>query len=209
MFHEEIKSATDAAHREAETSEFIQRLMAGDLNQSSYLSYLHALYPIYLQMENLLKKRKASPLLQHFDHRALDRSESIARDIAYLEETLGLVANPTLTSVTAYLNRLTDGISDARLLAHHYLRYLGDLSGGQAIARLVQRHYQLPADGLNFYDFSLIGDNVFYKNRYRDLLNLVPFTEFDKREFLDEATILYKLTRDIFEELDSKEALLS
>ena len=40
-----------------------------------------------------------------------------------------------------------------RFLAHHYTRYLGDLSGGQAIAALVARHYARHREQLGFYRF--------------------------------------------------------
>jgi heme oxygenase len=126
----------------------------------------------------------------------------IAADISYLEDALGDTKNlTTLPSVRKYLDSLHDEITTTRLTAHHYIRYLGDLSGGQAIARLVARHYQIPAEALNFYNFEDIGDVVFYKKRYRDFLNLIALNEEQQEEFLSEVELLYALNRELFMDL--------
>lgn len=199
-FHAQIKDATDQAHREAEEAPFIEDLMAGRLSQMAYLDYLIALQPIYLTMESLLFQRSDSALLEHFDHRSLDRSQKLTSDISHLstDKAEATVFSP---AVTTYLQRLNSEMSDAALLAHHYIRYLGDLSGGQAISRLVSRHYSISQSGLNFYNFDNIGDVVFYKKRYRDLLNLVSLSEEEKSDFLNEVRELYALSKSIFVEL--------
>ena len=201
-FHDQIKASSDAAHAEAENAPFISSLMAGSLTQVSYRDYLAAFLPIYKAMESLLHERNESQILGYFNHKALDRSEYIAHDLATLNAILGSEFDGTsLHSVKNYLQRLGSEISDARLLAHHYIRYLGDLSGGQAISKLVSRHYSISDDALTFYNFTNIGDAVYYKKRYRDLLNLAPLTSEEKSEFLDEVTHLYRLSTDIFIEL--------
>jgi heme oxygenase len=201
-FHAQIKLRSDSAHRQAEEAPFIAALMGGELSTSAYLDYLKALAPIYLRMEELFTARGAEEPLSYFDHRALDRSQMIAADISYLEDALGDTKNlTTLPSVRKYLDSLHDEITTTRLTAHHYIRYLGDLSGGQAIARLVARHYQIPAEALNFYNFEDIGDVVFYKKRYRDFLNLIALNEEQQEEFLSEVELLYALNRELFMDL--------
>lgn len=201
-FHDQIKTRTDAAHSEAESAPFISALMGGQLNPRAYHDYLAAFLPIYRRMESLLQARSDSIFLSYFNHRALDRSQLIENDIAHLGSMIeSTVKGEDFTSVQSYLARLSDQLSDARLAAHHYIRYLGDLSGGQAISKLVSRHYVIPPEALSFYDFSSIGDIVFYKKRYRDLLNLAPISVEEKDEFLDEVTNLYRLSTDIFIDL--------
>jgi heme oxygenase len=201
-FHAQIKDRTDQAHQAAEEAPFIASLMGGSLTPAAYLDYLKALAPIYLRMEELLHRHASLSPLSYFDHRALDRAAHIEADINYLEKHLtDRHQFQPLLSTERYLGLLSDNISPARLSAHHYIRYLGDLSGGQAIARLVSRHYLIPKEALNFYNFDTIGDVVFYKKRYRDFLNLIPFTEIEIKEFLDEVETLYSLSRDIFLEL--------
>src|SRR5699024_8513215 len=52
-------------------------------------------------------------------------------------------------------------------IAHHYTRYLGDLSGGQAIRTLMRRHYGLPKTSLTMWDFTEAGKTKPYKEAYR------------------------------------------
>jgi heme oxygenase len=201
-FHAQIKLRSDGAHREAEEAPFIAELMGGALSAVAYLDYLRALAPIYLRMEELFIAHGGEEPLSYFDHRALDRAQHIAADIAYLEGQSGDVEDLSeLSSVDTYLKTLNQEISPIRLTAHHYIRYLGDLSGGQAIARLVSRHYQIPAEALNFYNFDDIGDIVFYKKRYRDFLNLISLKSEEREEFLQEVELLYQLNRELFVDL--------
>jgi heme oxygenase len=201
-FHAHIKARTELAHQAAEEAPFIAHLMGGSLTRAAYLDYLRALAPIYRRMEELFRLNATSSPLSYLDHRALDRTALIEADIDYLEKTVpALDPEPALESVAKYLHQLHEKISPVRLSAHHYIRYLGDLSGGQAIARLVSRHYEIASEGLNFYNFEGIGDIVFYKKRYRDFLNLIPLAQSESDEFLDEVESLYSLTRDIFVEL--------
>lgn len=201
-FHAQIKLRTNQAHQAAEEAPFIAELMGGGLGPLAYLDYLRALAPIYLRMESLFLANSEKEPLSYLDHRALDRASLIIEDIKYLEKNLETEERKSpLPSVITYMQVLTDDISPIRLSAHHYIRYLGDLSGGQAIARLVSRHYQIPAEGLNFYKFEGVGDIVFYKKRYRDFLNLIPFNESEREEFLQEVEKLYQLSREIFLDL--------
>ena len=45
-----------------------------------------------------------------------------------------------------------------RLIAHAYVRYLGDLSGGRIVGRILARSPGLGPEALSFYDFPGIAD---------------------------------------------------
>src|SRR3546814_10316408 len=49
-------------------------------------------------------------------------------------------------------------------VAHHYTRYLGDLSGGQFIGRLMQRRFGFETNGIGFYLFDDIADPKAFKD---------------------------------------------
>ena len=101
-----------------------------------------------------------------------------------------------------HLERENEVVPDvAYLLAHHYVRYLGDLSGGQVIARLVQRHYGVPDAGLHFYDFSLLGKAKVYKDAYRHQLDAVALSETERQDVLHRARQAFERTRRVFVEL--------
>lgn len=63
---------------------------------------------------------------------------------------------PQLTAYIARIEELSDSSDPTPLLAHSYVRYLGDLSGGQTIRRTLGKAYDLDEDvglGLAFYAF--------------------------------------------------------
>lgn len=60
----------------------------------------------------------------------------------------------------AYISRLTHLIEEEprRLLAHSYVRYMGDLSGGQKVKRNIRRAYGLVDErGTTFYELGAMG----------------------------------------------------
>lgn len=87
------------------------------------------------------------------------------------------------------------------LLAHHYVRYMGDLSGGQIIQRLVQRHYGIADEGLNFYTFPEIEKPKPYKDGYRNLMDTTDFTREQKDTILAHAADSFELNRAVFVDL--------
>lgn len=61
-----------------------------------------------------------------------------------------------LTAYVARINELANATDPSPLLAHSYVRYLGDLSGGQAIRHTLAKAYDLDeeeGDGIAFYAF--------------------------------------------------------
>lgn len=73
-----------------------------------------------------------------------------------------LLATPPVP-MTNYVSRIKylseEGSDPSLLLAHSYVRYLGDLSGGQVIRRRVTKAYGLDENGrgTQFYDFKQLG----------------------------------------------------
>lgn len=58
------------------------------------------------------------------------------------------------------INTIASSPDPSALLAHSYVRYLGDLSGGQFIRRVIIKAYDLDEAsgvGLEFYDFKELG----------------------------------------------------
>ena len=68
---------------------------------------------------------------------------------------------PPLATYITHLRDLALSAQDAPLLlAHSYVRYLGDLSGGQYVASKTRKAFELEGDqGLEFYEFHMDGDD--------------------------------------------------
>jgi heme oxygenase len=114
-------------------------------------------------------------------------------------------AEPTTTSdaAAAYRARIEEASTRPHLLvAHHYTRYLGDLSGGQLVAQSLRRGYAgLESDGLAFYAFPDIPKPVAYKRAYRDRLDGLHLPGPDRSEMVDEVRCAFRLNRDVFREV--------
>lgn len=147
-----LRLATLSEHRAAEDREFIARLMAGELSLGEYTRYLAQFGWVYAALEARVPGPDDPAL---FDP-ALARSTSIQHDLLHLGVADWRSEHPPLPATEAYIAHLASipANDTVRWVAHHYTRYLGDLSGGQAIARIVARHYGATAEQLSFYDFA-------------------------------------------------------
>lgn len=70
-----------------------------------------------------------------------------------------LISSPP-PAFQAYISRLTEIVQEdsVKLLAHSYIRYLGDLSGGQVMKLNIRKAYGLVDDqGTRFYNFGEMG----------------------------------------------------
>lgn len=120
--------------------------------------------------ERALDRHATHPALEPtYNPTLLARAPALATDISHLLEVpeASWKAHPThrqlrksmpaqLAAYIARIEELSDSSDPTPLLAHSYVRYLGDLSGGQTIRRTLGKAYDLDEDvglGLAFYAF--------------------------------------------------------
>ena len=89
-------------------------------------------------------------------------------------------------------------------MAHHYVRYLGDISGGQVIAARLGALYGIDPDALNFYDFTAIGKIPPYRNGYRQRIDEMRLAEAERAALISEAQAAFAFNSGIFAELDRR-----
>jgi heme oxygenase len=132
-----LREATAAAHGDAERHAFVRQLFGSAPSRSAYARYLAGLVEIYAALEDALAARREEAGFLADDR--LGRREAISSDLRELEASLGLTAVPAPAAATAYAARIRDVAHDLpRLAAHAYVRYLGDLAGGQMMGKKVQ-----------------------------------------------------------------------
>ncbi|WP_229117355.1 biliverdin-producing heme oxygenase [Enemella dayhoffiae] len=160
-----LREHTADAHQRAEESTFVVDLLAGRLSLDALVALLAQSLPIYAALEETCRAAD-SPILAPLLDPRLERTERLRADLA-AHAAAGRRFETVLPSAEAYAAELRS-LADrpAALLAHHYVRYLGDLSGGQVIASLVQRHYGADPGALTFYRFEIERPKV-YKDDYR------------------------------------------
>lgn len=201
-FMTEVRERTRAAHDAAERSTFITALLDGRLDRRAYVELLRSLAPVYRALEQGLRATADESSVALFDHRRLDRYDRIRADLAYFGQDPDRCARRPLRASDAYVTAVRDATSTPqRLLAHHYTRYLGDMAGGRIVASRLSSEYAIDSAALTYYDFSGLGDVRHYRRRYTDLLDLVPWSEEERREFVDQCLLAFALNASLFAEL--------
>lgn len=206
-FSARLKESTKYVHDNAEHSTFMEDLMDGSLNTEAYLRLINQYVHIYEALEAVSAHYRAepNPITEPFTHPGLDRAEYIRADIRALGQD-GDIDAP-LPATAEYVERIRATVnSPERYLAHHYLRYLGDLSGGQAVAALVSRHYGIPAEALSMYRFTELPKPKVFKDGYRELLDNAPMTDEQREALIDECIEGFRINASLFAQLGRKVA---
>jgi len=202
-----LRDRTAAAHKSAETSSFVTELLEGRACYSAFTMLATQQLVIYRALETVLHAHyRHHPLIAAVDDRRLDRVSEIERDLTTLvgsdfEVRLADGSLPIREATTAYARMLREEHTPEMVLANHYVRYLGDLSGGQVIAKLAQRHYAVPEQALHFYHFEGIEKLKVYKDHYRSALDNIDMTNGQRKRVLEHAVRAFEHNEAVFADL--------
>lgn len=191
-----LREGSQAEHQAAEGSSFMTELLAGRVNARGYADYLARLRRVYAALESVGHRLSGDPVADAVLDPALERTPCIDADLAHWGAGQG-----STPATDAYVARIESVVaSPARFVAHHYTRYLGDLSGGRIIGRLLEQTFER-ADGLAFYAFPGIPKPKPYKDAYRARLDALDLTAEEKLAVLGEVKAVFGLNGALFEEL--------
>jgi heme oxygenase len=192
-----IRTASHAQHAEANTSTFLSDLLGGRLGVDAYTRYTEQLWFVYEALESGTARLATDPVAGPFIQSELFRLPSLERDLAHLR---GAGWRSTLTALPAtrtYAERIAECARDwpAGYVAHHYTRYLGDLSGGQIIRDRAEKAwgFSKKGDGVRFYVFEEITNPAAFKRSYRELLDAVRADDLEKQRAVAECKRAYAL----------------
>lgn len=195
-----MRDGSRAEHQEAEDSAFMSELLAGRVNEQGYADYLLRLRAVYAALEAAVRTHRDDPVVAAVHDPALERLEAIEADLAHwAPATTGPLDSPATAAYVARLGRA--GSWGGLLGAHHYTRYLGDLSGGQAIGRILDRTFGLRGRGLAFYDFPEIAKPKPYKDAYRSRLDALGMSADERDRVVAEVKAAFRLNQALFAEL--------
>lgn len=201
-----LREGTKASHRMAEQSPFMRKLFEGHLTQEVYGEFLVQLFIIYHALEDSQYHHFNHSVLGKVHFPSLFRSEALKQDLDfYFGGSSWKEYHPT-PATEAYVQRIRSLAMDwvDGLVAHHYTRYLGDLSGGQVLKRIIARTFNLPSDeGLAFYNFPEITNIPHFKDEYRMALDSLPVDEESVQKIVDEANLAFCLNRAVFDSMIS------
>jgi len=138
-----LKELTWEHHKNAERQKFVKELMSGNISPERYATYLYNQYLMYKELEQV-----ATELSLLDDLKAVKRTDAILKD--FNELWLALTPPITMPVTAEYIDHINSIKDDAnKVMAHIYVRHMGDLSGGQMIAKRVpgsKRFYEFSED---------------------------------------------------------------
>jgi heme oxygenase (biliverdin-producing, ferredoxin) len=189
-----LRSATRDLHRAAEASQPIRALLRGELGRGAYAALLWQLHALYEALEQGLDRHADTPGFAAFGFAPLRRLPALSADLRSLHEPRA-AAQPATQALVSRLHGLAAD-DPPRLLAHAYVRYLGDLNGGQLLSRAVQASPALAAAGTAFYRFDEAAPAI---GRFRAALDALPAAL--AQPLVDEACWSFEQHRRLFDEL--------
>lgn len=167
----QLRAATAAAHQQLEAHPFSALLVRGTLSATGYRRYLQGLVAIYDRMETALWQQRNHPLLKNFYDVDLLRSAALAADLKHHGVRPAVNAEPPVAMRFAHWAQSMP----VALIAAAYVRYFGDLGGGQIFLQACQKQWNKPPDdvtGLQFYVFAVPVDVL--RARLRGAIDTCP-----------------------------------
>lgn len=206
-FSEVIRLATAGAHRGAERSGFLGRLLGGELPVEAYGRLVVQHRQIYKALESFNWAMSQDAVAGEFVQDDVVRLPALERDVVAVlgDDWQDRPEALPVAATLEYCDRIREVGNDwpAGWVAHQYVRYLGDLSGGFYVGSRIEKVFELDATtGTAFYDFPKVDDPDAWKNDYRRRLDEAPWDTAEQERFVDEVLEAYRLNTEIFSQLD-------
>lgn len=198
-----LRAATGELHRQVERAGILPALLRGRLERVTYCALLRNLHALYAALESALQAHAAHRALCALPLDRLWRRDALAQDLHLLAGPAwpALPLQPALRDHVARIESLAAS-QPALLAAHAYVRYLGDLSGGQALSAIVARSFGLSGDdGVRFYAFGPADATARLAADVRHALDAIPASVVAPAELVDEACAAFVRHRALFEQL--------
>lgn len=204
-FSEVIREATFSDHEQAAMSGFMTALFQRELPIDAYTSMVAQHWFAYVELERAGDQLADHPVAGAFVGEELHRVPSLEADLEHLLGPAWRERIAPSPSTTRYCERMAEVCVQhpEAFVAHHYTRYMGDLSGGQMIGRIAREAYSLESGaGAAFYEFPGIEDLGAYKDDYRRRLDEAAWTDEERERLLAEVVVAYRLNTEVFDDLD-------
>ncbi|QYM77342.1 biliverdin-producing heme oxygenase [Leucobacter luti] len=210
-FSSVIRESSWSDHSDSEGATFMEDIMRGIGTKQDYIDLVVQHYFMYEALEAAATQLVADPAFAGFHPTALVRMPALEADLEYLigsdwREQIAPV--PATAAYAARIREIAEEGWAAGIVAHHYTRYLGDLSGGQMIAKRVAKQHELDAAGIEFYDFSALGAIADFKSGYRAELDALGarLDDAERGRMLDEVRTAYGFNTAVFVDLGKAKA---
>ena len=144
-------------------------------------------------MELALRRHRGRASFDGLARPSLYRAERIVADLVDLNGTYWAASLPLLPSGKQYAARVVWAGQSETLIAHCYTRYLGDLYGGQVLARLIVKRFGSDFQANAFMTFPDIEDLNTFAETYRRDLDRAGNGLSDAESVVEEAAVAFEL----------------
>lgn len=192
-----LKEATKEIHERAEKHPFVASFVSDRpaLSNRAFCLYLNDTQLVYRALERELLANKKKPAIAPLCIETLFREKAIEGDL----EKFPSGRRENSPSAIGYYNRLASigKESPHLLIAHAYVNYLRDLSGGQIVKKYFDKIWpgRNCTTFLTFREYFLENPTVCFPFQiaaeYRELLNALPLNSGEKKEIVEEAFVAY------------------
>lgn len=203
-----LREGTQQAHTSAENTAYMKCFLKGIVAREPFRQLMANLYLVYSALEDEIRQHLDSPVLRGIHFSEIERQANLADDLDfYYGADWQSQIEPTAAG-RAYVDRIhAAAASDpALLVAHAYVRYMGDLSGGQGLKTIARKALSLPPDrGTGLHEFASLPTpeaQRTFKMAYRDALNALPVSEEQISAIVEEANLAFALNRDVMHSLE-------
>jgi len=198
-----LKEGTKESHSAAENTKFVASFLRGVVDYEEYRKLLTNFYYVYDTMEQRIRETE-DPMVLAIRSEDLERKEAIERDLEYYYGPDWKDKQEPSEACNTYCYRINEiAEKDPYLLvAHHYTRYIGDLSGGKILKEIAARVLKPPVGkGLDFYEFPSIPDAKLFKQNYRAVLDNLGTDSSQENALITEANYAFRLNMYMFDEI--------
>jgi heme oxygenase len=208
-FSQALRERTWSGHGESEGAGFMHDLMTGKGTREDYVALVAQHYFVYEALESAAARFAEDAEARPFLSDQLTRMPALETDLTFLLGDDWRDQISPVPTTERYVTRIREIEAEGwagGFVAHHYTRYLGDLSGGQAIGRLMKRHFGFETNGILFYLFDQIADPKAFKETYREQLDAAGWDAVERERVIDEVLYAYRLNTELFEDLSAAKA---
>jgi heme oxygenase len=204
-----LREGTQKSHTAAENTAFMKCFLKGIVEVVPFKKLLANLYLVYSTLETELQRHADHPIVGKMYFPEINRQANLEQDLAFHYGDDWRSQIVPLKAGQVYVDRILEvsNTDPALLIAHAYTRYMGDLSGGQALKNIIRSALNLPSDrGINFYEFEqlpTIDAKKEFKEKYRHALDSLVVDKDTILRIVEEANNAFGLNRDVVDELEA------
>ncbi|GAA3006738.1 heme oxygenase (biliverdin-producing) [Microbacterium aurantiacum] len=208
-FSAALRERSSGAHSTSEQAGFMADLMKGEGTRDDYVALVAQHWFIYDALEAAADRMREDPIAAPFISDKLTRLPALEADLSFLLGPQWRDRITPLPTTQRYVERIAQvgATWPGGFVAHHYTRYLGDLSGGQFIGRLMARRFGFETNGIGFYLFDDIADPKAFKEIYREQLDAAPWDADEQARVIDEVLLAYRFNTELFDDLAAAKAV--